>query len=438
MGKKLTTFEESIKQKLDNHNMPYDSAQWQQMQMQLGATGKSVISGWSAAAIFVGVLLLSGSAWYLFSPDSSILAKRAELTDFSINRGEYSAIRIKAEHFIFDNANESYKNTIANDDQSAPVVVEDSNLQAVQVIRSDESFSEDFDDVELTSGTVEGGAVIESVTITSKNHVVAEIPAVGNKPAISIFVDTRKACVGTSVEFNLSTDDDSGVYLWNFGDGNFSNDINPSHTFNTAGTYEITLSVTSKDDGVIRTSSIESMIVINPEPDANFDWSIVGNEGEYPEIQFNNKSHRASESVWVIVDDSTSEINPKKTVRSRGLHVIELTVINEFGCSDRKARAIAINEDYALMAPQKISPNGDGVFDTFMPRALMDGSMDFILTILDEGQEVFKTTSSSNPWNGSLKDGSDAERNKEYMWIAIVKDRNGYEKYYSGSFEITP
>ena len=148
MGKKLTTFEESIKQKLDNHNMPYDSAQWQQMQMQLGATGKSVISGWSAAAIFVGVLLLSGSAWYLFSPDSSILAKRAELTDFSINRGEYSAIRIKAEHFIFDNANESYKNTIANDDQSAPVVVEDSNLQAVQVIRSDESFSEDFDDVE--------------------------------------------------------------------------------------------------------------------------------------------------------------------------------------------------------------------------------------------------------------------------------------------------
>ncbi|MFT4778626.1 MAG: PKD repeat protein [Flavobacteriales bacterium] len=438
MGKKLTTFEESIKQKLDNHNMPYDSAQWQQMQMQLGATGNSAISSWSAAAIFVGVLLLSGSAWYLFSPDSSILASRAELTDLALDKGEYSAIRTKAEHFIFDNANEKYNTPIESESNSLPVGAEDSSIQAVQVVSSDVSLGEVFDDVELTSGTVEGGAVIESVTITSKNHVVAEIPAVGNKPAISIFVDTRKACVGTSVEFNLSTDDDTGVYLWNFGDGNFSNDINPLHTFNTAGTYEITLSVTSKDDGVIRTSSIESMIVINPEPDANFDWSIVGNEGEYPEIQFNNKSHRASESVWVIVDDSTSEINPKKTVKSRGLHVVELTVINEFGCSDRKARAIAINEDYALMAPQKISPNGDGIFDTFMPRALMDGSMDFTLTILDEGKEIFKTTSASNPWNGALKNGSEAQRNKEYMWIAIVKDRNGYEKYYSGSFEITP
>jgi hypothetical protein len=73
-----------------------------------------------------------------------------------------------------------------------------------------------------------------------------------------------------------------------------------------------------------------------------------------------------------------------------------------------------------------------------MPRALMDGSMDFTLTILDEGKEIFKTTSASNPWNGALKNGSEAQRNKEYMWIAIVKDRNGYEKYYSGSFEITP
>ncbi len=439
MGKKLTAFEENIKQKLDNHEMPYDSAQWQQMQMHLGgAAGNSAASGWGAAAIFVGVLLLSGGAWYLFSPDSSVLAQRAELTEFAIEKGEYAAIRSKAEHYIFDNATEVPVETIdrASEVATSHLNQTTSNTQPQSQNRVSQ-FSDDEGE-ELTSGTVENGAVIESVKITSKNHVVAEIPAVGDKPAISIFVDTREACVGTSVEFNLSTDDNTGVYLWNFGDGNFSNDINPSHTFNTPGTYEITLSVTSKDDGVIRTSSIESMIVINPEPDANFDWTILGNEGEYPEIQFNNKSQRASQSEWVIADDSTSEINPKTIVKSKGLHVIELTVINEFGCTDRKARAIAINEDYALMAPQKISPNGDGIFDTFMPRALMDGSMDFELTILDGNTELFKTTSAANPWTGDLKDGTPAERNKEYMWIAIVKDRNGFEKYYSGSLEITP
>lgn len=438
MGKKLTAFEENIKQKLDHHEMPYDNAQWQQMQMHLGAAaGNSAASGWGAAAIFVGVLLLSGGAWYLFSPDSSVLAQRAELTEFAIEKGEYAAIRSKAEHYIFNNATEvpAFTAETAQLTDASANQANSSNQPRSNSIVTQPSVDEGE---ELTSGTVENGAVIESVKINSKNHVVAEIPAVGDKPAISIFVDTREACVGTSVEFKLSTDDDTGVYLWNFGDGNFSNDINPSHTFNTPGTYEITLSVTSKDDGVIRTSSIESMIVINPEPDANFDWSIVGNEGEYPEIQFNNKSQRASQSEWLIADDSTSEINPMTIVKSKGLHVVELTVINEFGCSDRKARAIAINEDYALMAPQKISPNGDGIFDTFMPRALMDGSMDFELTILDGNNVLFKTTNAANPWTGVLKDGTPAERNKEYMWIAIVKDRNGFEKYYSGSFEITP
>jgi len=90
------------------------------------------------------------------------------------------------------------------------------------------------------------------------------------------------------------------------------------------------------------------------------------------------------------------------------------------------------------MAPQKISPNGDGIFDSFMPRALMDGSMDFELTILDGENKIYTTTQATAPWTGTLPDGTMAELNKEYMWIAIVKDRNGFEKYYSGSFEITP
>lgn len=440
MGKKLTPFEESIKQSLDNHEMPYDSAKWQQMQVQLGGAGNSAVSGWSAAAIFVGLLALGGGAWYFLNPDTSVLAQRAELTEFAIQKGEFSAIRTKAEHFVKGNGSVS---STVNFEEAASDASSASSDVSPTLIASQENTSTTpsttpLTETELTSGEVENGAVIESVTITSKNHVVAEIPAVGDKPAISIFVDTREACVGSSVEFNLSTDDDTGVYLWNFGDGNFSNDINPSHTFNTPGTYEITLSVTSKDDGVIRTSSIESMIVINPEPDANFDWTIVGNKGEFPEIQFNNRSQRATKSEWILGETASTDINPLNVIESKGLHVIELTVTNEFGCTDRKARAIAINEDYALMAPQKISPNGDGIFDSFMPRALMDGSMNFELTILDGENKIYTTTQASAPWTGTLPDGTMAELNKEYMWIAIVKDRNGFEKYYSGSFEITP
>ena len=43
--------------------------------------------------------------------------------------------------------------------------------------------------------------------------------------------------------------DDSGIvnYLWDFKDGSFSNDLNPSHTFVDPGTYNVTLTVTDQE-----------------------------------------------------------------------------------------------------------------------------------------------------------------------------------------------
>ena len=66
-----------------------------------------------------------------------------------------------------------------------------------------------------------------------------------------------------SVSFaNSSQHDDSSS--WNFGDGNSSSDENPSHTYASAGSYQVTLEVTNADgsDSVTETVTVEA-----PDPD---------------------------------------------------------------------------------------------------------------------------------------------------------------------------
>ena len=69
-----------------------------------------------------------------------------------------------------------------------------------------------------------------------------------------------------------SSSTDADTYAWDFGDGGTSTQENPSHTYSTAGTYSVELSV-ENDEG--SDSETKSVIVESPTPAA-----------ESPELSF--------------------------------------------------------------------------------------------------------------------------------------------------------
>ena len=95
----------------------------------------------------------------------------------------------------------------------------------------------------------EAGAVSESCTV----NVVEPASIVGivtDKPTVSTCDDDPSVTFSANVRGTAPLS-----YSWDFGDGNTSNEVSPSHTYAEMGTYEVTLSVTNAGGTDEHTSS---------------------------------------------------------------------------------------------------------------------------------------------------------------------------------------
>jgi gliding motility-associated-like protein len=267
----------------------------------------------------------------------------------------------------------------------------------------------------------------------------ADRAATSSSKEVAIRPSITTGCPGTTVTFDAQNLPEGGIYLWNFGDGSFSNKPSPSHTFSKSGVFEVMLSHSSMGGGNISNKPASDRIVIHEVPEASFNYLKQEFDNTVPSVHFENRSMGASSYIWDFGDGTNSTTpHPDHVYKQKGAYHVTLTVTNANGCSDRTERTVRVDEDYNLLAPKTFSPNGDGVEDTFMPDALKSLGVKFNLTVHDPrtGQLVFESTDAQRTWNGRIGGKGELCAPGEYVWMVEMKDGEKLGGTYNGNVSL--
>ena len=156
-----------------------------------------------------------------------------------------------------------------------------------------------------------------------------------------ISIDTL-SCPGKPVIFQSLSTGNSLTYLWSFGDGSTSTQINPVHVFTANGTYTVNLTVTDIY-GCTDSKSIPQYIIVNT-PVANFTVSDSFTTCPPLIMQFTNSSQNVQSFVWEFGDGGGTSIvvSPPHFYSFAGNFTAKLTVTTFGGCTDVKTKQMVV------------------------------------------------------------------------------------------------
>ena len=241
-------------------------------------------------------------------------------------------------------------------------------------------------------------------------------------------------CVPADVVFdNFSTEADS--YFWLFGNGERSEEANPTHRFFEAGNYDVTL-IVGHEGLCFDTLTLEQAVEMFAAPEAAFTWENPSEE-YLGLVQFRNESTNAAEFLWDFGDGTTSEeVEPLHDFQVNGSWWTSLLVTAENGCTDETEIYIEPDLIYGIHFPNAFSPEtGEGDVRVFKPAGL--GIAEWELEIFSPwGERVFRSEDLNDDqpgiaWNGRYK-GKILPQGA-YAYKASVEFINGIRKTYVGS-----
>jgi gliding motility-associated-like protein len=142
----------------------------------------------------------------------------------------------------------------------------------------------------------------------------------------------NNACLGTTSVFTNLTQISNATlnYVWNFGNGVSSTDINPNYVYDSIGIYTAELIVYSNNGC---TDTATKTVVIFPYPQPSFTANVACFDKE---VNFSNTTSIAfgsSTYVWEFGDGNNSTLeSPAHVYTSLGVFKVKLTATSDQGC----------------------------------------------------------------------------------------------------------
>ncbi len=261
------------------------------------------------------------------------------------------------------------------------------------------------------------GSLPVSLIVTSSNGckdtIVQQVTVHPNPQA---GFTTNIACEDYPTVFSNTSFIPSGSmtnYAYDFNGIGTSNDDEPTFVFPDAGTYNVSLTVTSNFGC---TNTVINSVVVNQIPVANFtanpNPALVDQEITFSDVTSGN----IVSWQWDFGDgQGDNQQVTQHGYASGGVYDVTLFVEDNIGCQDTVVKTISI----ALLPvlPTGFSPNGDGENDVFIIRGGPFKSVDFKV-YNNWGQLIFESTDATNGWDGNYL--GDPAPMGVYTWTFVV------------------
>ncbi|WP_292373733.1 PKD domain-containing protein [Methanosarcina sp. UBA411] len=163
------------------------------------------------------------------------------------------------------------------------------------------------------------------------NYITVTSPL--KAPVASFSASPTSGNAPLQVQFTDKSTGSPTSWKWNFGDGTYSTDQNPAHTYSKTGKYTISLTVkNAKGSNTVTKSSHINVAAPLKAPVAALSASPTS--GNAPlKVRFTDKSSNSPTSwKWDFGDKSSSaEKNPSHTYSTAGTYTVKLTASNAAG-----------------------------------------------------------------------------------------------------------
>jgi PKD repeat protein len=193
---------------------------------------------------------------------------------------------------------------------------------------------------------------LEVTNMDGCSHIKTTEITIGNLPEAAMIV-SEPGCLGD--EIYLEPDPDIVDYdaiesiIWNMGDGNEFELSSLEYTYESAGFYEITMTLTDTSGCIVSTSY---EVVINEKPIAQFGHTVScqANETYFTDNSYDPSGHQITGWDWdfdAIGSPGTYVSglqNPSHIYSETGEYLVKLVLTSESGCLDSTALLISVQE----------------------------------------------------------------------------------------------
>lgn len=419
----MDKFNKFIKDQLEQHEVPFNDAHWNEMDAKLDAVNKQL---WmKKIAVAASVVAVVAIASYFILPSSS---------EEQISSTNKEVATEKNTQNVEVKTDVSYEATSTTPTNSANETITNETKE-VEMIENHESATNE-DQVELH---VED---IKQKEVHPNNNSATNETAI---PSLELHAEVMNplACQGEIMSFLTKTNVYNPSYSWDFGDGTTSNLAQPKHVYEQAGNYTVLLTVTdTKTNQVVEKKLDGIKVLAKPNKEIIYTEEAKDHDDNkflYPATVLKTKDDNIKTFYWKTADGRESTVAaPKFVFENKGTHQVKVMLTHQSGCMVEFTQPVEITLGMDLLAPSGFIPNSSiEENQTFIPKALLGWDITFEMMITDKnGKLVYKTTDSTKPWNGRLNNNGELLPNDIYLWKVVTYDVEGNPYHHAGTIQL--